>query len=64
MTMATKQHLLSPDIKAFIMESINDVLEDPDFGLELTEGFKKKLQVAKRSKVRTISLEEVRKKYY
>ena len=65
MATATQKHEnIRPELKAFITHSIREILDDPDYGLELTEGVKKKLRAAQRSKGRGIPLAEIRKKYY
>ena len=48
-TLAKKQ-LLTLEMRACIAQSVREVLEDPDFGLELTENFKKKLRAAERTR--------------
>ena len=62
-TKATKR-TLSAQEKAFIVGAVQEVLEDPDFGLELTEEAKKRLEKERTSKQKTISLTEIKGKYY
>ena len=64
MATATKQQNIAPELRAFIAQSIREILDDPDFGLELKEVAKKRLRAARKSKGRGISLADVRKKYY
>ena len=65
MATATQKHdTIKPELKAFIAHSIREILDDPDYGLELKESFKKKLRVAQKSKGKGIPLAEIRKKYY
>jgi hypothetical protein len=65
--MATKElkhKAISPEIKAYIAETVYEALHDPDFGLELTEYAKKRLRAAlKNSNKKGISLQEAREKY-
>ena len=66
--MATKElknKHISPELKAYIAETVYEALHDPDFGLELTNYAKKRLEVAvKNSNKKGISLQEAREKYY
>ena len=55
---------LTKEVKTFIIQTVNEVLNDPDFGLELSEEAKKRLHQASISKRKTISFSEIRKKYY
>lgn len=61
---AKKYKFLEPDLKAYIAESIYEVLNDPDRGLELTDETKRRLRAAKNKKQKTVSLSELKKKYY
>lgn len=54
---------LAPQAKAFIAQAIRDIMSDPDFGLELTSGAKKRLARARASK-RRVSLAEIKERYY
>jgi hypothetical protein len=47
-------------IKKTVIETIQEILEDPDFGLELQEWVKKRLR--KKAK-KLIPFEEIKKKY-
>ena len=64
MVTTAKQQNIAPELKVFIAQSIREILDDPDFGLELTEVAKKRLRAARKSKGRGISLADARKKYY
>ena len=65
MTTATKKYKnIEPELKAFIVESIYEVLNDPDRSLDLTEKTKRRLRAAMKGKQKTVSLAEVKKKYY
>lgn len=33
-------------LRAYVAESVREVLDDPDFGLELTEDFKRRLRLS------------------
>jgi len=53
------------EIRHFIAEAVQEVLADPDFGLELTAETIKALKESKRQQKegRTFSFEEIKKKY-
>ena len=55
---------LNKEVKTFIIQAIYEILNDPDFGLELSEKAKKRLRQSLISKQKTISLPEIKKKYY
>ena len=63
-TATQKRDSITPELKAFIAHSIREILDDPDYGLELKESFKKKLRAAQKSKDKGIPLAEIRRKYY
>lgn len=52
------------EFKAYISQAVNEVLTDPDFGMELSEKAKKSLRAARGAKEKTISLAAIIKKYY
>jgi len=58
-----KRQLANPEIKTFIIEAVQEILTDPDFGLGLTARARKRLQLASRPAKKTISLPEIKKKY-
>ena len=64
MAILTVPKRLTKAIKTFIIQTVKEVLNDPDFGLELSEKAKKRLHQALISKRKTISFSEIRKKYY
>lgn len=64
MVTAAKQKNIQPELKAFIAHSIREILDDPDFGLELTETAKRRLRAAKSKKQKWISHTDVKKKLY
>lgn len=53
----------SKQFKTFVVQTVHEVLTDPDFGLELKESVKKRLRRARVSRGRTISLLEIKRRY-
>ncbi|MBI3442293.1 MAG: hypothetical protein HY007_00790 [Candidatus Sungbacteria bacterium] len=51
------------EIKALIAGMIFEVLNDPDFGLELSEKAKSRLRRARMQKTKTVPLFEIKKRY-
>lgn len=47
------------ELKQYIAETVNEILTDPDFGLELTEKAKRRLRQARNYKGPLIPLEEI-----
>ncbi|MEK7146867.1 MAG: hypothetical protein AAB772_01285 [Patescibacteria group bacterium] len=64
MSVLTVKRKLSKDVKIFITQALSEFLNDPDFGLELSEKTKKRLRQANTSKEKPISFSEIKKKYY
>ncbi|MBI3459253.1 hypothetical protein HY061_03275 [Candidatus Azambacteria bacterium] len=64
MPTATIPKLLNREIKIFITQAVNKVLNDPDFGLVLSEKAQKRLQRANISRTKTISFSKIKEKYY
>lgn len=64
MSTAPKTTVLDSDLKAFITTSIKEVLDDPDFGLELTATTTRRLRAAKNKKQKLISHAELKKRLY
>ena len=63
MTVTMPKHRnIQPELKAFIAHSIREILDDPDFGLELSETTKRRLRVAKNKKQKWISHTELKKR--
>lgn len=63
MATATKKFKhITPELKAFIVESVHTVLTDPDFGLELTDKFKRRLRSIKSKRQKYLSHAEVARK--
>ncbi len=50
-------------IKALVSSAIFDIFNDPDFGLELSAKAKKRLSTSSKNG-KTISLSEIKKKYF
>ncbi|MCX6788221.1 MAG: hypothetical protein NT108_03620 [Candidatus Kaiserbacteria bacterium] len=60
---ATKKKALDPQLRAYIAESVREVLDDPDFGLELSAAAKRRLKEAQTSVGKGIPLATILKKY-
>lgn len=54
-----------PEVKTLITRAVQEVLYDPDFGLELSEEAKKRLRKAKirSSRQKTVPFSEIKKRY-
>ena len=52
-----------PEVKTLITRAVQEVLYDPDFGLELSERAKKRLSEARTSKQKSIPFSEIKRKY-
>ncbi len=61
--MATKELEIGPALRAAVAISVQEVLNDPDFGMELTAYAKKRLRAAMKDKGRGTPLAEIKKKY-
>ena len=55
---------LNKEVKTFIVRAVHEVLNDPDFGLELTAQAQKRLRQASASKQKTVPFSEIKKKHY
>lgn len=55
--------MMTNEIRALIAGMIFEVLNDPDFGFELSEKAKSRLRRARMRKAKTISLSEIKKRY-
>lgn len=51
------------EVKILVSQAARDVLEDPDFGLELSEEAKKRIHLASASRKKTISFTKIKRKY-
>ena len=60
---ASKSKNIEPRLRAYIAESVREVLDDPDFGLELSEKAKRRLMAAQASSAKGIPLETILKRY-
>ncbi|OGF71880.1 hypothetical protein A3E06_00450 [Candidatus Giovannonibacteria bacterium RIFCSPHIGHO2_12_FULL_44_42] len=54
---------LNREVKNYVVRAVNEVLSDPDFGLELSKEAQKRLCQAAKSK-KTVPFSEIKKKYY
>lgn len=52
------------ELKPFIVQTVSDVLNDPDFGLELSERAQARLRQARKAAGKTISFSDIKRKYY
>ncbi len=59
----TKKKDIEPKLRAYIAESVREVLDDPDFGLELSAAAKRRLKEAQTSSGKGIPLATILKKY-
>lgn len=58
----TKKPVFPAELKAYVAHSIREILEDPDFGLELTEKAKRRLRAFSKTN-RRIPLSDILKRY-
>lgn len=49
--------------KVLISQAIGEILTDPDFGLEMTEYMKKRLERARKYKGKLVPFSEIKKRY-
>lgn len=63
MTTITIPKKITKEVKTFIVQAIYEVLNDPDFGLELSGRVKKRLRQSLISKQKTIPFSEIKRKY-
>jgi hypothetical protein len=52
-----------PRLRAYIAESVREILDDPDFGLELSAVAKRRLREVQMNSEKGISLATILKKY-
>lgn len=62
MSTATLPRRVEGETKSLIMQAVNEILSDPDFGLELTKEAKARLKKFARDR-KTIPFSEIKKKY-
>ena len=51
------------EVKVFVSQAVRDVLEDPDFNLELSGEAKKRLRRVSAARKRNISLADIKRKH-
>ena len=51
------------EVKVFVSQAVRDVLEDPDFNLELSVEAKKRLRRVSAVRKRNISLADIKRKH-
>ena len=54
---------LKNEIKGYVIQTLQDLIGDPDFGLEFKENIKQRLRLAQKNKGETTSLSEIKKRY-
>lgn len=54
---------LNKEFKTFVAQIVEEIVTDPDFGLELSEKAKKRLRQAGIYKGKTFLLSDIKKKY-
>ena len=62
-TMKRIEPVVERIVETVVNRKLQQLLQDPDYGMELREGFKKKLHSILKNKQKTISGEAVAKKY-
>ena len=55
---------LNADMRVLIVRVISEILNDPDFGRELSAKAKKRLQSVSVSRAKSIPFSEIRRKYF
>ena len=63
MNPATKIKSIDARLRAYIAESVRDLLDDPDFGLELSTPAKRRLREVQMNSEKGIPLATILKKY-
>jgi len=62
-TISINSSKIGAQLRAYIAESVREVLADPDFGLELTDEMKRRLRATQKSSRRAyVSLATIRKR--
>lgn len=56
-------HTSLRELKPFIVQTISDVLNDPDFGLELSDKAQARLSQTRKALGKTISFLDIKRKY-
>lgn len=62
-TQQPKQQKFNGQLRLYISQAITEILNDPDYGMELSEKTKERLQKIKQSPRKAISFEDIKKKY-
>jgi hypothetical protein len=62
-TLVKNTKKLDLEMKIYLAELLQSILSDPEYFSDLKKDVKKKLKELKRKKLRTISFEEIKKKY-
>ncbi len=62
-TQSSSKSAVKSEIKTLIIKTVFEVLNDPDFGLELSEKAKSRLRRARLRKTKTTALSEIKKRY-
>lgn len=55
---------LNKELKTFVAQIVEEIVTDPDFGLELSEKAKKRLRQATTYKGKTFLLSDIKEKHY
>lgn len=64
MTTITVPKKLNREVKTFIVQAVNEILNDPDFGLRLTTNAKKRLRSITSAGQKIIPFQDIKRKYY
>ncbi len=62
-TLFKKRKKLDLELKLYLTNLVQNILNDPEYFSELREEVKKKLQSLRKNKGKTISFEKIKKKY-
>jgi hypothetical protein len=62
-TLSKNTKFLNLEMKIYLAQLVQSILNDPEYFLDLKTGVKKKLKELRKKKIRTISFEEIKKKY-
>jgi hypothetical protein len=58
----TQNTKLDTSTKIFLSQAIREIIDDPDFGMELTDQVKNRLSIAKKGNYKTTSLSKIAKR--
>jgi len=59
-----KKAIHSTNLKLLVIQTVREILDDPDFGLELTERAKKRLRASRQSNQSGVPFSDVKKGLY